>query len=675
MIRNLFLLHLTALSLLLATGALAQGNKAQPTQGEGTPRTVFSMPELYGRHLQLLEQLKRCIATRNYEEMEKVCRAAVELLPDDGVWHYNLACALARNGHSKQALDELEKSVRCGYVAADQIAADSDLATLRRDRRFQQALSDARYFASRPQSLPNATKPSPVADKAVVDVGNTRWDMDGGFFVAQFDHSSFRTHVLETNEYVKVPGKTGEMLRQWQQEGTAAGNIGDLYNNLDRGHSYFNLSAFPEMRPVVYAKPAQDAMLNIGVSKFSFGSIPVIGNSSMARKDPITWRSMARQAQSAPFAKLLVQQYFGNQTYVYPQHEDYRSDKFGDVFPVRTPFLFIAPGSSFTDKPILAALASAMAAFRPETKRKLVETRILAPTLQYLLRLSLKNVKKTADYLTPAAHPVVFNGADIDTLKLVRIAHSLTTNNLPPVAAFRVVHEDNRRLLPFVDYFDAAQNEHLFDSAFACARVFRGMDYTRKVTLSANLSTDLSGKPLRFHWFVGQGDASHVRITPIDPSGMTVELEFDYQKPGFDTPYGVTSSRADVILVVDNGTHFSAPAFFSYFFLPNEKRLYAPDCRILSVDYAAASDNYVDPEVSLPKDWVDTFTYDEENRCTGWTRSRKGQKKSESYSLDGLRIAKRDDSGKIVETVAARYGAKDEPTADGSRRRVFFELQ
>ncbi len=155
---------------------------------------------------------------------------------------------------------------------------------------------------------------------------------------------------------------------------------------------------------------------------------------------------------------------------------------------------------------------------------------------------------------------------------------------------------------------------------------------------------------------------------------MTVELEFDYQKPLFETPYGVTSSRADVILVVDNGTHFSAPAFFSYFFLPNEKRIYAPDCRILSVDYAAAADNYVDPEVSLPKDWVDSFTYDEENLCTGWTRSRKGQKKTESYSLDGLRIAKRDESGKIVETIAARYGAKDEPTPDGSRRRVFFEL-
>ncbi len=497
MIHSLLPRFLPALLLCCATAVFAQQNPAQAKQAESTPRTVFSMPDIYGRHLQLLELLKRCIATQNYSEMEKVCQAAVELLPDDGVWRYNLACALARNGHAKQALDALEQAVRCGFVAADQIAADSDLATLRRDRRFQQVLSDARYFASRPQSLPNAKKPAPVTDKAVVDVGNTSWDMDGGFFFARFDHSAFRTHVLETNEYVHVPGKTGELLRQWQQEGTAAGNIGDLYNNLDRGHSRLKLSSFPEMRPIVFAKVAHDAKLDMGVAKISFGTLPVIGNSSMARKDPVTWRSLARQAQSAPFAKLLLNHYLGNQVYVYPQHEDYRAEKFGDVFPVRTPFLFIAPGSSYTDQPILAALASAMAAFRPETKQKLVDTRILAPTLQYLLRLSLKNVKKTADYLTPAAHPVVFNGADIDTLKLVRIAHSLTTNNLPPIAAFRVIREDNRRLLRFVDYFDAAQSEHLFDSAFACARVFRGMDYTRKVTLSANVSTDPSGMPLR----------------------------------------------------------------------------------------------------------------------------------------------------------------------------------
>jgi hypothetical protein len=33
------------------------------------------------------------------------------------------------------------------------------------------------------------------------------------------------------------PGELGELLRKWQQEGTAAGNVGDWYDNRDRGHS------------------------------------------------------------------------------------------------------------------------------------------------------------------------------------------------------------------------------------------------------------------------------------------------------------------------------------------------------------------------------------------------------------------------------------------------------
>src|SRR5262245_1723691 len=33
----------------------------------------------------------------------------------------------------------------------------------------------------------------------------------------------------------------GELLRKWWAEGTAAGNVGDFYDNRDRGHSSLNV--------------------------------------------------------------------------------------------------------------------------------------------------------------------------------------------------------------------------------------------------------------------------------------------------------------------------------------------------------------------------------------------------------------------------------------------------
>ena len=64
--------------------------------------------------------------------------------PTSGNAAYNVACALALDGRTAEALQALERSVEIGYSDADHAADDSDLASLRSDAKFQELLEQMR---------------------------------------------------------------------------------------------------------------------------------------------------------------------------------------------------------------------------------------------------------------------------------------------------------------------------------------------------------------------------------------------------------------------------------------------------------------------------------------------------------------------------------------------------
>lgn len=626
------------------------------------PYNLFSMPALQQAHMGFAGKFKSALAKQDYKTMEEICVTAVKWFPEDPTWRYNLACSYARRGNPHDALEALQRAVQLGFTDEKHIAEDSDLATLRRDRKFASILEEAKYYRENPDKLKNRVTPTLVGKTAQISKSNTTWNMESGGFITLFKFPEYEKP--ETNRYVKVPGQTGEKIREWQKEGTAAGNFGDLYDNIDGFHSTLDLKLFPEMIPTRYcAEAISNRLHKTGATMFNFGGIPVIGNCSMAMTQGPYWRSIARHAQGSTI-QFLLSQYLNNQLYVYPQHHDYLPTIAGDVFPTRTPYLYLSPGSSWTDQPILAALVSAAAAMRPETKQLIVRRHMLAPVLQYLIHSSLKSVTKREDYLTPSAQPFVLNGSSIDTLKLVELAHSITTNALPPVTALRLVKEEGAGSTPFADYFDWAQGERLLDSPFAIGRVFRGMNYTRKYVLEAMPVNPVIGEKLNFHWFMIQGNADHVRITQIGTDNHRAEIEIDYHGPDFDTPFGVRSSRVDIALVSDNGTHYSPAAIFTCLFLNNEVRTYSDDKRILSVDYVSRAEKYVDPYVSLRKDWRDLYTYDDKNNVKGWTRIREG-KDPVAYAANGERIVKIGKDGTPEQTVKPSYSVLEVESPDG----------
>lgn len=633
--------------------------------------SVFSMPRLHPLHRHLVELLKKSIASGDYRAMDEIATSAVRFFPDDATWRYNLACARTRVGKPREALAILSEAVKLGFTDSAAIAVDNDLAVLRREKEFADILDLARDLAIHPEKRRNVTRPFKVevGKVARVDSSNTTWDMENGGFISLMA-VPVRPEKMPTNLYARLPGKAGEKLLAWQEEGTASGNWGDLYDNLDRGHSTIDRKMFPGLTPVRYGREAiSNGIDNVGATLFTFTGQIVIGNSSTALTEGPSWRSVARLAQLENM-RYLLQQYLNNQVYVYPQHRDYLPTIAGDTFPSRTPYLYISPGSSWTDRPILNALAAALAAMRPETKALVIRRHLVAPVLRYLIYSSQKDIFRRADYLVPSSHPIVLDGNKIDMARLVEAAHSLETNSLPPLVGLRLLAEEGAGKEPGVDYFDLARGERLADTPFAISRVFRGMEYTRKYTLEAIPVNSRADRPLTYHWLVVQGDGEKIRIRPRDDSHKTVDIELDYHEAPFDTPFGMPSSRVEIALIADDGVHFSPEAFFTCFFLANEKRIYSEKHSILGVDYTVGKSNYVDPVVSLPKDWRDIYVYDHGGKPSGWTRIRDGAE-PEAFNALGEKNVKPPMDGKPAKTVPVKYEPRQIETPDGPAVAIF----
>jgi tetratricopeptide (TPR) repeat protein len=79
--------------------------------------------------LRLLAELvsKKGLVDRAAELDAKV----VELLPDDCLARYNLACSLARAGRPDEAIDSLSKAILLGYDDLAHMDVDPDLDSLR----------------------------------------------------------------------------------------------------------------------------------------------------------------------------------------------------------------------------------------------------------------------------------------------------------------------------------------------------------------------------------------------------------------------------------------------------------------------------------------------------------------------------------------------------------------
>ena len=615
---------------------------------------VFEMPMIFQKHAQLQQQLVQAVRSGKTEEMEAACRAGVALMPHDPTWQYNLACALAYRATKDEALTALDRAIELGFRNAAAIAADSDLKQMQGNPAFARLIEKAKRLEGQPVSGVVQVKPSAVfmGSPAEINAANTLWNFDQGCFVTLFALTN--PDIKRMSAYAAAyRGPAAERLREWFSNDTASGNFGDLYVNRDDGHSPLAVTNFPGLTPVVYSAGARQHRSHLSLPNTLFEQ-PLIGNSSMSMVSGPFWRSLPRAVVTDPFQPIAAFRYYlSNQSWVFPEHKDFDPDT-GDLFPANTPYCVISQGSSFSDQPFMQAFAATMAAFQPATKRLLITRKVLAPTMQMILRSTQKTVKKPEDYLTPAAHPVVFDGGNLDVLAMVEMAHAMRPEDIPPVVALRTLAD--AQVEPGVDYFDM-RPEGLFDTPCSIARVVRGVARERRMTLEASAS--MNQRDLKFEWVVLQGDPKKIEIKPLDAARSRVEIRVSYHgqfrlQESSGKPQTMTSRRVDIGCFVKVGSYYSAPAFVSFYYLPNEERVYRDDGQILSVDYTNASHHYADPVLTLQKNWKDLYDYDQQGRLTGWYRTR-NEGKPERFTYRGHKVLETDKLNRPVKACAVQY--------------------
>ena len=625
---------------------------------EEKPLTPWALPLQWPRHNQLRQELMSAMRRGDALAMEQICRAGVATIPGDATWHYNLACALAYRATPDAALDELERAISFGFRNADAIAADKDFARIKDVPRFAELVEKARALAGQPiPGRPNygpryATLGSPLT----LSVTNFVFNFDKGLYevLLKLNPSKTPLSTLAMN-YSKSKPTSPEVpyLSAWLSEDTAAGNAGDIYLNRDRGHSSLAVGDFPLLTSVRYPKDSQEWQADGNHPNALFPN-PVFGNISRGYTQGPYWRSLARYSFTSPGLAIRMDTlYRNNQFWVIPCVNDFGKPGIGDVFPANAPFQLVSLGASWSDQPFLRAALAASAAFHRPTKEAACRRHLLAPTVQWLLRSTLKGVDSEDDYLSAKAHPTAFPAKRLDLARLVQKAHALRPEQVPPAANMELI---NSRMFP-IKYPQAGRDfpdlisELIFSTPSAIAIALRAPEGERTFLFHAK-PFPKPDPETKFTWRVVNGDPRRVKIaTPLGETLNTPEAGF--AQITIDRR-GLTNRIDVACFAKSKGTDYGAPSIISFTPISLETREYRPDGKIASIDYTNPDQVYCDPQLALPRNWKDTFQYNADGKLTGFVRSVKGQTTAE-FNERGERIVARRPDGTPKSLVRIRY--------------------
>lgn len=601
---------------------------------------LFARPAI----AEALHAVRADIATGDLAAAAETLDAEIARFPSLVDLRVHRAFLAMLTGRRDAALADLEAARRHGMDMTG-LGEDPVLAPLGRDpglgARFR-VLEAAPAPPPPPGPVPAAARNGRVR----ITSANTVWNPETERLEPRFE-------LPETTSEPVVPAlpktATSELLREHVRSGRAAGNLGDLYDNRDRGHSVLPREAHPQLTRVVYGEAARAAEVDYGLAgPFRFDR-PTLGNSSTAFTEGPYWRSLPRHALTTADGsgpQLLWQDARANALYVYPAHKDYTVEN-GDLLPANTPYILISRGSSGSDAPFLQAVAAILAAFRPETKALLVREGLLVPAVQMVFRRSLQNVRSRESYLSGEAHPAAFDGLQINTARMVSLANSIRPGDVPAEVRIRVEREDGAA--EGVDFFGQGLEERLFDTPQAIGRIWRSKAGRREMVVSAADSRDVNGRALSFEWRLLQGDPERVRIEPLG-DGSRARITLDWHEPfeiSEETP--LRTWRVDIGVFAHNGVHDSAPAIVSWQFPPGEARTYetGPDGapRISEIDRAPAreTETYADPLLYPRAGWRDEYRYGADGALLGWTRHR--EERTDAFTAEGARVLSRNPDG------------------------------
>lgn len=498
-----------------------------------------------------------------------------------------------------------------------------ELGAARLRPEYQEAAAQIRQSAQQPDAEASRVIPTRLqGTTALVTDRNTRWQPERVTLISEFRVDLAGPSTDSTCSLQDTPA--ARLVNSWIREGSAAGHHGILYDNRDRGHSTLERAQWPELAFVRYSPEIRAAGGDFGFRPWQRFNLPTFGNASTALVNPVFWRSNPRAMLGNQLhATLMLEHYLSNQLYCTPEHNDFDAPH-GDVYPANAPCWIISQGSSGSDQPFLRAIALTLAAFPPETRSRLEGEGVLMHAVQWVLRQSQRSVRTADDFFTGFAHPAVFREQQLDVERMVRLAHEMSVDRMPPLVRLQVVEES--KATHGVHYFSGGPGEELLTHPLLVARIHRTVARKRRMLVQASATSSVQPHS-NFRWVVLQGDPASVEIRPLNPEASMATVTFNWQPthPVTSAPE-LSCSRVDIGVFTEANGVPSMPAMICSLAIPAEERVYAGD-RLVSVDYAdpKTSQLYCDPLLVPVRNWKDTYQYDSTGRIAGWTRTAPGQ--------------------------------------------------
>jgi hypothetical protein len=474
----------------------------------------------------------------------------------------------------------------------------------------------------------------------------------------------------------KVTSRTdavGQQLNEWFAQGTAAGLAGLQYENRDGGHALL-ADVFPGLKRYSADEAERKAGRHMGPAH-AVRPEPTLGNCSMAAAAE-AGGSLPRMylLSGTPGFRFIDVSYLKNNRIIYPEHQDHDVgangvDGWGDLFPANHPGLLITQGSSLSDLPFVQAWFSTVAAFTPEVQKALINSGLLMPTVNMIFRKANKQVQNAEDYFTSKAHPVVFDGNQLDESKMIHLAHEMTPLNIPPVAVMEMLWE--RGSQPGMDFFEReGVTEKLGDGQTCLARVFRSTNELYEAKLSARRSVEVQAKPLTMKWVVLQGRKECVELEPSkDGAEATLKVRW-HDDMVSSAGTGISTRRVDVALFASSPVADSPPAIFSLYMLPNEKRFFNKQGRLTEVCYQAINEHDGIPRMEDDPRWLEWLSIVAGEPVSGerWVRPLVMPyiQKAASEALASVRGVRNKDNSDKWKAELARVVKETRTAADGS---------
>jgi hypothetical protein len=356
--------------------------------------------------------------------------------------------------------------------------------------------------------------------------------------------------------YKNVSGERWvDQINLWYRNGDAAGLTQDTFRSFDKGHSGIRASAYPQINIEAVVSDLGPPWENIFRPRVTMGvqSFGIDGKSVVEARSRAVIRSFYELGGAAqPFQRFYRLFYENNFLFVAPAVGSFSQGN--DAFAFLSPFYLHSIGASGSDARLLKPLIFASAALPPNLKTRLLRAGLFVPTLMYLFKSHIADDIKATEahvpaYTLPAEADDDFEGPTPFLDGLLNSAHSLT--HIPPVCRLRMI-----------DFAIEAEGDHDYGHAAYCeynTYAFSGAlrpGQAFVMTIDLRFSwTDENCPIVAYQASVLRGDAS---IEPLNGEKSMFRIRIPWMPTN-----NRNNLRTDVLLLVHDGSYYSAPAYLS----------------------------------------------------------------------------------------------------------------